>query len=162
MLFIYILPSVGSCTTCLRTKFHHYFQITLVYFTTKCKQVTNTLLPSHTCYPHFLLRVWGSITPYMYSLLKRGFFIWLPSGTDSEMQVTRSICHFDGTLKIAFQNRSYQMSVYGYLAWKHPYLKILKLVNCSRFKSPDHQAASKWPHIPKISKQDKYSMGQGS
>ena len=123
MLFIYILPSVGSCTTCLRTKFHHYFQITLVYFTTKCKQVTNTLLPSHTCYPHFLLRVWGSITPYMFSLLKRGFLIWLPSGTDTELQVTQSIYHFDVTLKIAFQNRSYQMSVYDCFAIKELYQK---------------------------------------
>ena len=120
MLFIYILPSVGSCTTCLRTKFHHFFQITLFYFTTKCKQVRNTLLPSHTCYPHFLLRVWGSITLYMFILLKRGFLIWLPSGTDSELQVTQSIYHFDVTLKIAFQNRYYQMSVYGCLTWNRP------------------------------------------
>ena len=120
MLFIYILPSLRSCTRCLRTKFHHFFQITLVFFTTKCKQVTNTLLPSGTFYPHFLLCVWGSITLYMFLLLKRGFLIWLSSGTDSEMQVTQSIYHFHVIVKIAFQIRSYQMSVYGCLGWVRP------------------------------------------
>ena len=137
MLFKYILPSVGSCTTCLRTKVRHFFRNTLVYFITKCKQVTKTLLPSHTCYPHFLLRVWGSITLYMFILLKRGFLIWLPSGTDSELQVTQSIYHFHVTLKIAFQIRSYQMSVYGCLIWVRP-LDLLwkyKLINIVNLKS---------------------------
>ena len=128
MLFMYILPSVGSCTTCLRTGVRHFFCNTLVYFITKCKQVTKTLLPSQTCYPHFLLRVWGSITLYMFTLLKQGFLILLPSGTDSELQVTQSIYHFHVTLKIAFQIRSYQMSVYGCLTWNRPLLKSQTLI----------------------------------
>ena len=39
----------------------------------------------------------------MFSLLKRDFLIWLPSGTDSELQDTQSIYNFDVTLKIEFQ-----------------------------------------------------------
>ena len=102
----YPLPSIVRYLIHIRTKIHCFFQVTLSHFISKDPHLKDMLLPSYTCYPHFRLRVWWSITPSSVTLFWWGFLILLPSPIDSNMQIKQPNSHFDVTLKKEVKSRS--------------------------------------------------------